>query len=282
MIITKRAVFIILLWILSAAGISQEITDLKFAEYLYNTGQFYDAITEYKRVLFFNNGHKLKADIFYKIGICYKNGGFPDNSLFYITKAIENETDNRLRNTYQFEFAKIMMKKGDYTTAKMELEDLMDRKLPSSMADSVNYFLGWSEISMLNWLSAENYFKNIKKSSYNTSQLFKSCIEGKKLKYKSAVKAILLSTFIPGAGQIYAGELLDGIIAFVLNAGIIYYLTDSILDKRYTDTALIYYFLFGRFYPANRANAYKYAVQYNIDLNKNFLKKIKNAAGFQF
>ena len=261
---------------------SQELADLRFAEYLYNSGHYYDAITEYKRILYFKTEPEKAGNIFFKIGMSYKKGGFFDNSLNYISQAIENETEKILRNYYQFEYARVLMKKGDYITSKMELEDLVDRNISASLEDSVNYFIGWSEFSRYKWRSAEKYFENIKQNTFNKSLLFKSCSESKRLKYKSPVKAIILSTFIPGAGQIYSGKLLDGIIAFALNTGIIYYLADSIIDKRYTDSALIYYFLFARFYPANRANAYKYAAEYNIDLDKNFVKRIKNSAGFEY
>jgi len=286
MIRTGTTKFLFVIIILFSGEISgQNISDLSFAEMLYKTGDYYNAITEYKRVLFFNSensSQESRGHIYFKIGLCYKNGGFTDNSLYYITKAIENETDKYLRNFYQLNITRVWMQKEEYATAEMELKDLLDKNISKVFRDSVYYYLGWNSLFEYKWTKAGNYFSKIDKTGSKLTELTNSCANAKALRLKSPDKAILLSTLIPGAGQIYCEEIFNGTISFLLNSAIIYFLIDSVKEKRYTDTAMIYFLLFSRYYPANRTNAYKYALRYNLNLKKSFLNDLIKKFGFNF
>ena len=269
-------------FIISPSLYAQDFGDINFADYLFNNGKYYDAITEYKRVLFFKPANINDGRIYHRIGLCYKNGGYFDNSLYYLTRAMETEINLDRKYKYQYDFAKIWMNKKGYGTAEMELTDLLDKGIPETFSDSVNYLLGWNSLHEFNWIKAESFFQKISHKNRNTKTLIELAKQSSRLKIKSPELALILSTFIPGAGQVYSGKVFDGLVAFVLNSTIIYYLTDSFIDKRWTDTALIYYFLFGRFYTANRNNAYNYALEYNLKTKSQYLAGIKKTVGFDF
>ena len=45
---------------------------IDYANNLYNSGRYYDAITEYKRLLFFDSTSSIKYQANYNIADCYK------------------------------------------------------------------------------------------------------------------------------------------------------------------------------------------------------------------
>ena len=96
----------------------------------------------------------------------------------------------------------------------------------------------------------------------------------KNLKYKSTGKAKLLSTVLPGTGQIYAGDWRDGLNSFVINslAGSLFIL--DIIKNNYSDAILTCFFVFRPFYSGNRYNAENEVKSYNRKLNKEFAKGI--------
>jgi hypothetical protein len=80
---------------------------------------------------------------------------------------------------------------------------------------------------------------------------------------KSEKTALLLSLFLPGSGQIYAGNLRRGIMDFLVNLGSGYLLYNAVKQQKYVDASLIFFFLVNRFYLGSLNNAQKSALEYN-------------------
>jgi TM2 domain-containing membrane protein YozV len=78
---------------------------------------------------------------------------------------------------------------------------------------------------------------------------------GRMPRVRSPVAAAWLSTFIPGAGQMYAGDWKDGFNALGLNALTAFLLVEGVLDGRYGDVMFVHLAFFERFYFGNRDNA---------------------------
>lgn len=93
---------------------------------------------------------------------------------------------------------------------------------------------------------------------------------------KSIKTAALLSLICPGAGEIYAGNLTLGIKNFLLNAGSGYLLYNALKQKRYVDAALIFNFLFQRFYLGSLYYAQISAFQANEQNRHLWLNEMQN------
>ncbi len=89
----------------------------------------------------------------------------------------------------------------------------------------------------------------------------------KKFKPKSPMLAMHLS-FIPGLGQLYAGQPLDALNAFLLNGSLIAISTWSIVSQNYLDFALFEINPVIRFYRGNLYNAQKEVYEYNSKKRK--------------
>ena len=90
---------------------------------------------------------------------------------------------------------------------------------------------------------------------------------------KSRRLARWLSTFVPGSGQIYAGDIGDGLNALCVNLLFGLPLSGSLRDGRYFEvTAELPQFL--RYYEGNRDNAGKQVDRYNDRLNRRYAEEI--------
>ncbi len=93
---------------------------------------------------------------------------------------------------------------------------------------------------------------------------------------KSPGTAGFLSAICPGAGEIYAGNVYQGIKGFFLSAGSGYLIYNAIKGKKYIDAALIFNFLFQRFYVGSIHNARRSATEANIKSRAKWLAYMKN------
>ena len=68
-----------------------------FAKKLYEQENYFDAVTEFKRLLFFENENTYNYEANFLIGLSYKNGALFSDAIQYFTKAeLESKTEDEL------------------------------------------------------------------------------------------------------------------------------------------------------------------------------------------
>ena len=72
---------------------------------------------------------------------------------------------------------------------------------------------------------------------FETDPHIKQAVENNKT--ESPFKAKMLSAILPGSGQIYAGQTIQGLRAFLLNMTFGYFAYKSITKKRYLDVLFL-------------------------------------------
>ncbi len=92
---------------------------------------------------------------------------------------------------------------------------------------------------------------------------------------KSARTAALLSSIIPGSGELYAGNPKQAVIDFLVNLGSCLLLYNALHQEKFVDAGLIFTFLFQRFYSGSIYQATKSARNWNEDRCKRWLERIK-------
>ncbi len=237
---------------------------LSIAESLYEQKDYFNAITEFERYLFFNPSASQQRKIKYKLARSY----FYCNETLKsenILRALLSEQDSLSQKAQQL-LAQIYLDTKRYFRAKIELNDLL---ITAGYHNKTEIYraLGYVALQELEPQTALEYF-----TLAQDSWLITKTHHILRLPKKNVSLAQLLSTFIPGSGEIYARRYGWGILSFLINSAAIYGTIHSIKNKQYLDATLIFTIFFTRFYNGSRNNARDFAISYN---QKNYQKAMK-------
>ncbi len=234
--------------------------------------EFYDeAITEYKRYIHFNTATGEVSYAYYKIGLAYRNKYNLKKSLEALEASAQSAISDSIREERKIDVAVTCIAEGRYDKAKFILLKLISFSKIVEIRRKASLFLGVAHIYCYEWESAKEalgtYFEEAGDTSFvhTVDSLFSSA-ENKN--YKSPTTARWLSTFVPGTGQMYTGNVGNGVNALLINGANIYFIIYKLLKEEYGNAYLIYFFLFRRYYFGNIYYARKEAIDYNRRLNE--------------
>ena len=217
---------------------------LKMADRLREFGSHSEAITEYKRFIFFNPESEHASDALYGMGLAYRAMRDWQGAINALKASVSATEDPRISGQRRIILATTLIATGNYSLARLELLKVSEfSKYPSLRLRSL-YFEGVAALYEFEWDVAGEAFGKFY-SDYaqgewagRTKEIELSLLEARK-SHKSASLAKLLSTIIPGMGQTYAGDWRDGLNALVLNGLIIGLTANAVYRKGYLDVALI-------------------------------------------
>lgn len=270
----RRLIFFIsFLSILSLAQ-SEEENQFLFVRQLFDQEKYYDAITEAKRLLFFSENREDDFEIYMLAGRSYRNGAKFSDALKYFFEAEKSAKKIDQLFEAKIESIKIHILKRTTSIAIKNLEVMLVDENFSSFKDEINYWKGWAYIFQEDWNAAAEIFRSLPEGSRQLSAI---CDSVENQKY-SVSFAKTMSTILPGAGQIYAGNYLSGILSFTYCAGLIYIVGNAFVANRIFDALIVANFLGLRFYRGNLHNAEQFAAQENIKIANDALSFLQ----FQF
>lgn len=256
---------------------------LTFADALIREGDYFRAISEYKRVLFYSDNDSIKNYCLLQIAKSYRKSNKFESAINYSSLLLNK---NNLSTTAR--------SKAELTIGLGYLEN----NLPQI---SIDYFnksfntdsntfsllcLGLAELKMRNWKSALITFSksiNFCRDTVLRSQVidFQRQIEDIKTQSKkSPIVSSTLSLVIPGSGQIYSGHTYDGIQAFLYTASAafasyaIYKYEKSF--KGHLELTYISISVTAIFHAANILGAYQTANYYNLKQENDLIRNIRN------
>ncbi len=271
----SKLIVILLLLILNSKVSAAAEPQPEFADYLFKNHNFYQAITEYKRFIFHHPESRFINNAYYQIGLCYKCGKKYDLAHDFFEKVLDSQPDNSLKKAACLAIAKTCIDEGDFEAARFELDGLIGDN-PDEPSE-IYYWKGIAYLHEYKWKAAQSEFSRVTDTKWlDKIQRFSPHMEeALHLPYLSEEKALLLSTIIPGSGQIYAGKVMDGISSFIFNASMLYLTAKRIKADDYTGAVLIVSIGGLRFYHGGRQNALQAAQEANEKMNLRILNKIK-------
>jgi tetratricopeptide (TPR) repeat protein len=269
----KIIAFIIYLLIVSSKILFSQIelqTQYTKADSLYIKEDYFDAITEFKRLLFFDEDgiYTFKANEM--IGKCYKEGAkFSDAILYFnyaelAAKNPEETYDSRL------DIIKVNILRRSTSNAIRLLDSLSDDSRFKNKKDDIYYWKGWAYIFADDWESASKEFAKI-----NENHPLKILADKVISERYSVTEAQILSGIIPGAGQIYTGHVISGLLSLGWNVLWGYLTVNSIIQHRVLDGLLVGDLLWFRFYRGNLQNAGKFVDEANIAVSNKALNYLQ-------
>jgi hypothetical protein len=242
----------------------------EYANQLFTQEKYFDAITELKRLQFFDKENLYAFQSNLLIGKSYKAGAKFDDAIKYFTVA---EMD--AANDQDYFISKVLNARTNIlrrTTKQAEriLNELnIDSRFTSKLKE-IKYWQGWNCIFSDDWEKASeifaegdidmvlaNFCKTIDEEMYNKNFA----------KYSSYL--------IPGLGQFYTGEYVSGALSLSWNILFGYLTINAFAEDRIFDGIMIGNFLWLRFYSGNIQNAEKFVVQKNLQISNKALNYLQ-------
>ena len=239
----------------------------EYAKSLYNKEQYFDSITEFKRLLFFDSTHKYNFMANNYIGNAYKAGAkFSDAILYYTLAEINAKNLNDLFKA-KINIIRVNILRRTTDRALQLLDSLNNDSRFLNREKIINYWKGWAYIFADKWDKASEEFA-LTDSNKTLQDL---CKKVDKEKY-SVVFAQIISHFIPGAGQFYTGHYLSGLLSLAWNGLWGYVAVNAFIDNRIFDGFMITNFLWLRFYNGNLQNSKNFAEEENLEISNKALR----------
>jgi TM2 domain-containing membrane protein YozV len=242
-----------------------------YAKKLYYDEKYFYAVTEFKRLLFFDDANKyvFKANKF--IGLSYKAGAKFSDAVYYFTLAEKNAQNNEELFETRIEIIKVNILRRSTGRAFTMLDSLQSDKRFLNKIDEINYWRGWAYIFSDDWENASLSFASI--STNHELKVFADSINSE---FYDVTLSKVLSVFLPGAGQFYTGEYVSGLISLSWNVLWGYLTVSAFIDDRIFDGFMIGSLLWWRFYTGNLQNAEKFVLEKNLDITNDALRYLRN------
>ncbi len=225
-----RVAYFALLWALWATGAPSEAQEspdqIRFAYDLMEQGHWEQAIEELRRFCFFHpcDPHVPRAS--FTIGRCYEaSGRFFEAAETYRLVADRYGDDPAGRE------ALYRIGEAWYRAERFqEARSAMDRFLAERPADpwrwKARYRGAWASLHLHAFVVAREEFAYLGSRENPYREPARRVEEGigeiAGLPYRSPWLAGVLSALLPGSGQLYAGRGKDGLLAFLVNGGLIF------------------------------------------------------------
>lgn len=196
---------------------------LKFADYLYQEGDYLRAAGEYQRYLF---GTATGQDTaFYKIGLCYRRRRELATAIGFFRRIGEEYSKSGLLAQVYYQIGCCYFLMGQYQSCNAHLRGSLDEMKDEKIRWNIQRLLGFSYLRQRDWTDATSLFDLLASIApgqglRDSSLKLKGYAEqGKYLPHKSPILAGLLATILPGAGKVYCTRYGDGLYSFLLVGG---------------------------------------------------------------
>jgi hypothetical protein len=231
---------------------------------------YFEAITEYKRQLFFNQTGK-RDELLLKTAKAYYQAGQKSQAEEPLIEAIGNAEQSPEDHQCLILLAKIHWDNYDYETMRQVL-NLLEASSDSISKERLSYIRTWSYIYEAQWQSGIEQLHNV--HFIDTTALI-SAINGiKNVPQKSKTLASLMSNIIPGTGQLYTGDYQNALFSFLLVGSITGSIIWNLVEEAYFIAATKYLFLFSRYSRGGLRNIARKIDRDNVNRIGDYLKTV--------
>lgn len=267
----KYLLILIIFFLTVSLGYAQNslFDQYELALSLYEKKEYFDCITELKRLLFFDNEGKYNYKANFMIGECYKGGAKLNEAIRYFSISTI-----QIRNNEDFYNSKIEIVKCNIlrrtTSSALQILDEMDRdERFFDKKKELVYWKAWAYMFNDDWRKASELFSEI-----DLNHPLKKLADDTANRKYSMLFAKVISYILPGSGQIYTGHLLPGLLSLGWNSVLVYFSLNSFYDERIFD-GFITTGLFFRFYKGNIENTEKFVKEENLKIMNESLKYLQ-------
>lgn len=252
-----------------------------FADHLFETGDYYRAITEYERVAFSHPGTAAAERARFQIAMSYYRGGKFAIAARGFRDLAERGPDGALARQAALMAAESDYRNGDDRSAIAALDAFLGKYPADPERDRALILLGRCHLRGGDWKRAAEVFESVPAGSAAGGAA--AGLAGGARRYpdvptKSPALAGTLSAVLPGAGQLYVGRRGDAAAAFLLNALFVWAAVESFDRGNDVAGGILLAFEAG-WYSGNVFNAVGSAHKYNRRARQEYLDDLQNRYG---
>ncbi len=251
---------------------------LAFAERLLNEGEYFRAITEYRRFLFAFPTDPRRAMAHFRVGLAqYRGTRYPD-ALQTFREVAERYPETVYGRQALLWQGEALMRQADYPQADAVFDRVSRQFEHDDLGHLARYQQGWIRLYQRQWQAAAQQFRQIPASSplYRAAQhLAEEVQEGDRLAQKSPVLAGVLSGVLPGSGQLYNGRPGDALLAFFLNGLFVVGIIEAVNHDELAIAGALSFFEAG-WYAGNVYGAVNGAHKHNRRVVETFIHNLES------
>jgi len=247
-----------------------------FAQSLLDEGEYHRAIGEFQRSLFFNPAHPLTSEAQLRMGMAFFCGERWLQAFEVFRHVSQTAPATSIAEASALWMAETRARGGDHVRAIHLYAAVADRYPGTPAAQRAAYLIGWSHMRQRQWDEAHRALAVIgEESPYHPSaQRLAAALDPRpRLPQRSSTLARAFAMALPGAGQLYAGDPLDGMIGLGVHGALLAGTTGAVLVGLQGAAAIGAFFTSG-FYRTQLGNAAASARAYNSQAEERFLAQL--------
>jgi hypothetical protein len=254
---------------------------LGFADALFNDGDYFRAITEYKRFLFLYPTEARAGRVHLQVGRSYQRGQQWDDARQTFERIAQQHPDAAIRAEAAYLIGETSFQQGRNAQAIADLRPVAERYGQTPVGERARYLLGWSYLRARQWPEASQAFEAVDTTSPlfpSSRALAEAAREGEQLPRKSPALAGLMSAVIPGTGHFYTGRWRDGAIALLLNGAFLAAGIEAVSAGNEAAAGVLLFFE-AAWYSGTIYGAVNAAYKYNRDVEDRWLQGLERQHG---
>jgi outer membrane protein assembly factor BamD (BamD/ComL family) len=290
--ISKHTIILVFIFIIqsspsivraSETHLNESDKQFSFAEALFAEGDYYRAITEYKRFSSFFPDNKLVEKSKYKIGVSYFRAKRWKESVDALTSFAEKypQSTMSMEALYLKGMAQKNMKR--WNDALATFKEIIRLKF-NEYTDRAVYQTVIIHLQMEEWKKARESLLLISpnsplSASVNTISSGLDNIDT--IPQKSLTVAGTLAAILPGAGHLYTERPMDALVAFLLNGAFICAAVELFRHDNYVAGSVVSFFEVG-WYTGNIYSSVNSAHKYNKRTKENIIMNLIENSSFSY
>jgi tetratricopeptide (TPR) repeat protein len=267
----------------AGAGEGDREKQLGFAESLYSEGDYYRAITEYKRFNFLYPVDLLVEKSDFRIGECYFKARRWSEAIDVFNPFILKYPRGSFRDNAIFMRGQAEKQLKRYPDALSTFDELI-KSQSLVFSDKARYERAMILVEQEEWLKAREAFATLSEDNplYLSAIRFSQGLERMdQIPQKSPAVAGTLAAILPGAGHLYTERPRDALVSFLLNGSFIWAAIELFRNNNYVAGGIVTFFEIG-WYSGNIYSAVSSAHKFNRRVQDEFIQGLKEKSGLSF
>jgi len=191
----------------------------KFAEYLYQEGDYTRSVKEYELYLF--NSPPDADKTLFKIGLCYRHVGDTQKAIGFFKRVTKEYPQSDLNFSANYQVSYSYFLSGQYKESTGYINQVL-KETKIEKRQKLDILLALNYLNQRQWRSASKLLNSVsiplddKVTDNIMQELRDRSREGMALKRKNRILSSLMSAIIPGTGKIYCKQYGNGIFSLAI------------------------------------------------------------------